>query len=108
MTSSAVSSRTVAAATGVRSNRGIGAIGEGGAAGEWENGIVTDHGVLAARQCQRVVETERGGGQCPRESTWVGSLHAGRQIYLVETCEQHMSGLIDAAPLEDKSNDAMS
>ena len=60
MTSSAVSSRTVAAATGVRSNRGIGAIGEGGAAGEWENGIVTDHRVLAARQCQRVVETERG------------------------------------------------
>jgi hypothetical protein len=108
MTSSAVSSRTVAAATGVRSNRGIGAIGEGGAAGEWENGIVTDHRVLAARQCQRVVETERGGGQCPRESTWVGSLHAGRQIYLVETCEQHMSGLIDAAPLEDESNDATS
>ena len=76
--------------------------------GEWENGIVTDHGVLAARQCQRVVETERGWGQCPRESTWVGSLHAGRQIYLVETCEQHMSGLIDAAPLEDESTEATS
>ena len=77
-------------------------------AGEWENGIVTDHGVLAARQCQRVVETERGGGQCPRESTWVGSLHTGRQIYFVETCEQHMSGLIDAVPLEDASTDATS
>jgi len=76
--------------------------------GEWENGIVTDHRVLAVRQCQRVIETERGGGQCPRESSWVGSLHAGRQTYLVETCEQHMSGLIDAAPLEDESNEATS
>jgi hypothetical protein len=33
--------------------------------GEWENGIVTDPRVLAVRQCQRVIETERGGG--PRE-----------------------------------------
>ena len=28
------------------------------------------------------------------------------ETYVIETCEQHMSGLIDAAPLEDESNDA--
>jgi hypothetical protein len=69
---------------------------------------VTDHGVFAARQCQRAVETEHGAGQCPRESTWVGALHAGRQTYFVETCEQHMSGLIDAVPLDEESTDATS
>ena len=69
---------------------------------------MTDHRVLAARQCQRVVETERGGGQCPRESTWARLSPCGRQIYLVVTCEQHMSGLIHAAPLEDESKKATS
>jgi hypothetical protein len=58
--------------------------------------------------CQRVVETGRSGGRCLRERTCVGSLRAERQTYLIEACEQHMSGLIDAAPLGDEGNDARS
>jgi len=51
-------------------------------------------------RCQRVVKTESDSGQCPRDATWRGSLHASREIYVVESCDQHKSGLIDAEPLD--------
>jgi hypothetical protein len=44
----------------------------------------------------------------PTREHLVGALRAGRQTYFVETCEQHVSGLIDAIPLEDGSTDATS
>jgi hypothetical protein len=62
---------------------------------------MTQPKACAGRRCQQVLEQSRGGGQCPQGGTWVGSLHAGRRTYLVTTCEQHMSGLLDAEPYED-------
>ena len=52
------------------------------------------------RRCQRVIDGDRGRGQCPRDATWRGSLHAAREIYVVESCDQHKSGLVDAEPLD--------
>jgi hypothetical protein len=52
-------------------------------------------------QCQRVVVNPEGRGQCPARATWRGWAHAGRDVYVVEACDRHQSGLIDAESLED-------
>jgi hypothetical protein len=51
-------------------------------------------------RCERVVDSADGRGQCSLDATWRGSLHAGRDIYVVECCDRHKSGLIDAEPLD--------
>jgi len=53
-----------------------------------------------SRHCQRFIGTAGGRDQCPQEATWRGLLHAGRDIYAVECCDRHRSGLIDAEPLD--------
>jgi hypothetical protein len=55
---------------------------------------------VSDQRCQRVVKTDGESGQCPRDATWRGALHAARDIYIVESCDQHRSGLIDAEPLD--------
>src|SRR5579863_2477266 len=52
------------------------------------------------RNCQRIIDTERGRDQCNGSAAWRGSLHVGRNVYLVEACDRHRSGLIDAEPLD--------
>ncbi|HUB69628.1 MAG TPA: hypothetical protein VL984_04335 [Acidimicrobiales bacterium] len=52
------------------------------------------------RLCQRVIGIGEGRGQCPLEATWMGTLHVGRDLYVVESCDRHRSGLIDAEPLD--------
>jgi len=51
-------------------------------------------------RCQRVTGTGENRAQCPLEATWRGTLHVGRDLYVVESCDQHRSGLIDAEPLD--------
>ncbi|HLI43251.1 MAG TPA: hypothetical protein VKU92_02130 [Acidimicrobiales bacterium] len=55
---------------------------------------------VAARRCQRLVDSELGREQCPNVAAWTGTLHAGRDLYAVETCDRHRSGVIDAEPLD--------
>ena len=52
------------------------------------------------RHCQRIVDTADGRTRCPYTATWLGWAHAGRDIYIVEACDRHHSGLIDAEPLD--------
>jgi hypothetical protein len=47
-----------------------------------------------------MVDTPTGRSQCPLDAAWAGWLHAARAIYLVETCDRHKSGLVDAEPLD--------
>lgn len=51
-------------------------------------------------RCQRVISTGGGRDRCALEAAWTGWLHAGRDIYVTETCDRHKSGLIDAEPLD--------
>ena len=51
-------------------------------------------------QCQRVVNVAGGREQCPLAAAWSGWAHMGRDIYVVEACDRHQSGLIDAEPLD--------
>jgi len=62
-----------------------------------------EHAMSEAEQpqrCQRVVDSGSGRMQCPNSATWIGRLHAAREIYIVKSCEQHSSGLIDAEPID--------
>jgi hypothetical protein len=52
------------------------------------------------RRCQRVIDTDEGRNQCPHEATWTGTLHVGRDLYVVEACDRHRAGLIDAEPID--------
>jgi hypothetical protein len=47
-----------------------------------------------------MVRFAKGRDQCASEATWSGSLHAGRDVYVVVACDRHRSGLIDAEPLD--------
>jgi hypothetical protein len=51
-------------------------------------------------RCQRVLTTTDGRERCPLGASWSGWAHAGREIYVVEACDRHQSGLIDAEPLD--------
>lgn len=52
------------------------------------------------RRCQRVVDTDEGRSQCVHEAAWTGTLHVGRDLYVVESCDRHRTGLIDAEPID--------
>ena len=55
------------------------------------------------RSCRRVVKTEHARGQCSESATWRGTLHVGRNVYVVDSCDRHRSALIDAEPLDGNS-----
>lgn len=54
-------------------------------------------------RCQRIVDAPGGRARCSLTAAWSGWAHCGRQIYVVEACEQHQSSLIDAEPLDGNS-----
>lgn len=51
-------------------------------------------------RCQRLVDAGDARGRCPDEATWTGTLHAGRDLYVAESCDRHRSGLVDAEPID--------
>lgn len=60
---------------------------------------VNGKSVDGEHRCQRIVDNSDGRTQCPVTAEWSGWAHVGRDIYVIEACDRHQSGLVDAEPL---------